>query len=118
RLLAGGVGAVRAVGPLARNPPMPAGIAPLEDRRNLGIGVLIDAQLFFAVLVTSAKYMAVSGIPTFEIVFVRYAVHLALLLALVMPVRGTDLFRTGSWKLELIRGLCLAAVTATTFYAM
>jgi len=97
---------------------MTTAITPIEDRRNFGIGVLVIAQVFFAVLDTSAKYMAVAGIPTFQIVFVRYAVHVALLLALVMPVRGAGLLRTGSWKLELVRGLCLAGVTLTNFYAM
>lgn len=92
--------------------------APIEDRRNLGIGLLAFAQLFFAALDTSAKYMAVAGIHTFEIVFIRYAVHVALLLALVMPVRGIGLFRTGNWKLEVVRGLCLAGVTLTNFFGM
>ena len=92
--------------------------APIEDRRTLGIAILVVAQLFFAVLDTAAKQMAISGIPTFEIIFVRYAVHVALLLALVMPVQGFALFRTGSWKLELLRGLCLLGVTFTNFFAM
>lgn len=92
--------------------------APIEDRRNLGIAILVVAQLFFAVLDTSAKYMAVSGIPTFEIVFVRYGVHVALMLALFVPVQGLALFRTGSWMLEIVRGLCLLAVTFTNFFAM
>lgn len=92
--------------------------APIEDRRNLGIGLLIVAQLFFAILDSSAKWMAVAGLPTFEIVFVRYAVHVALLLALVMPTRGFQIFRTGNWKLELVRGLCLTGTTVANFYAM
>ncbi|HHY48748.1 MAG TPA: DMT family transporter [Alphaproteobacteria bacterium] len=93
--------------------------APLvEDRRTYGIGILAFAQVFFAALDTSAKWLAVSGIPTFEIVFIRYAVHVVLLAAMVMPVRGFDLFRTGGWKLEILRGLCLAGVTVTNFFAM
>ena len=97
---------------------MTSTIAPIEDRRGLGIAILVVAQLFFAVLDTSAKQMAISGIPTFEIIFIRYAVHVALMLALVMPVQGLALFRTGSWKLELLRGLCLLGVTFTNFHAM
>ena len=93
-------------------------VAPIEDRRNLGIAILVLAQLFFAVLDTCAKYMAVSGFHTFEIVFVRYAVHVALLLALVMPVQGLALLRTRAWKLEVARALCLLGVTFTNFFAM
>jgi drug/metabolite transporter (DMT)-like permease len=93
-------------------------VAPIEDRRSLGIGLLVFAQLLFAGLDTSAKWLAVSGIPTGEIVFMRYAVHVALILALIMPVRGLALFRTGNWKLEVLRGLCLLGVTVGNFLAM
>jgi drug/metabolite transporter (DMT)-like permease len=93
-------------------------VAPVEDRRSLGIGLLVFAQLFFAGLDTSAKWLAVSGIPTGEIVFMRYAVHVALIVVLIMPVRGRALFRTGNWKLEVLRGFCLLAVTVTNFLAM
>ena len=97
---------------------MTSTVAPVEDRRSLGIGLLIFAQLFFAGLDTSAKWLAEAGIPTGEIVFMRYAVHVGLIIALIMPVRGLALFRTGNWKLELLRGLCLLGVTVTNFLAM
>ncbi len=97
---------------------MTAPAPPLEDRRNLGIGLLVFAQLFFAVLDTCAKWLAVSGLPTAEIVFVRYSVPLVLLLAFLLPSRGLTLFRTGNLRLEILRGLCLAGVTATMFFAL
>ncbi len=53
---------------------MASHIAPIEERRNLGIGILLIAQVFFAVLDTSAKFMATEGLPLAEIVFVHYAV--------------------------------------------
>ena len=103
-----------------RNLPAPMSATPpaLEDRRNFAIGVLVAAQLFFTILDTCAKWLAVSGFHTFEIVFVRYGVHVALLLALVLPVRGLAVFRTGAWHLELIRALCLLGVTFSNFFAM
>lgn len=93
-------------------------IAPKEDRRSLGIGILVAAQLFFAILDSSAKWMAISGIHTFEIVFIRYAVHVALLGAMFMPVRGWNLFRTGNWRIELLRGICLTGTTVCNFFAL
>lgn len=90
----------------------------IQDRRNLGIGLLVFAQLFFAALDTSAKWLSVAGIPVFEVVFVRYAVPVVLLLAFLLPTRGLSLFRTGNLKLEVLRGLCLAGVTVALFYAM
>lgn len=91
-------------------------IAPVEERRNLGIGILLFAQLFFATLDTSAKYLSGIGLPLAEIVFVRYAVHVALAIALFLPVQR-NLFRTNNWPLELLRGLCLLGVTAANFLA-
>jgi drug/metabolite transporter (DMT)-like permease len=92
--------------------------APIEDRRTYAIGILIGSQLFFAILDSCAKWMAVSNIPTFEIVFIRYAVHTALLLAMFLPVSGWNLFRTGNWKIELLRGICLTGTTVCNFFAM
>ena len=92
-------------------------IAPIEERRTAGIGIMLFAQLFFTVLDTSAKYLAVSGMPTAQIVFVRYAVHVVLAIAIFWPIQR-DLFRTNSWRLELLRGLTLLGVTVTNFFAM
>lgn len=97
---------------------MTATTAPIEDRRTLGIGLLVFAQIFFAVLDTSAKWLSVSGIPVFEVVFVRYAIPVVVLLAVLLPTRGLSVFRTGNLKLEVLRGLCLAGVTAALFTAM
>ena len=97
---------------------MTSTIAPVEERRNYGIGILLFAQLFFATLDTSAKWLVVSGIPTTEIIFVRYVVQVVLILALFLPIERRGLFRTGNWKLELARGLCLFGVTVGNFLAM
>jgi drug/metabolite transporter (DMT)-like permease len=92
-------------------------IAPIEERRNLGIGILVFAQLFFATLDTSAKYLSFIGLPLSEIVFVRYGVHVILALALFLPVLKGALFVTRNWKLELLRGLFLLGVTGANFLA-
>jgi drug/metabolite transporter (DMT)-like permease len=61
--------------------------------------------------------MAVVGIPLTEIVFVRYGVHVALTIALFLPIQR-GLFVTRNWQLELLRGLCLLGVTVANFLAM
>lgn len=97
---------------------MTSTIAPIEDRRTLGIGLLVFAQVFFAALDTSAKWLSVAGIPVFEVVFVRYLVPVVLLVAFLAPKRGLSLFRTRNLKLEVLRGLCLAGVTVALFFSM
>lgn len=93
-------------------------IAPVADRRGYGIAILLFAQIFFTVLDSSAKWLAVTGIPTTEIIFMRYAVHTVLIVALFLPVHRWGLFRSGNWKLEVARGLCLLGTTVGNFYAM
>jgi drug/metabolite transporter (DMT)-like permease len=96
---------------------MTSTIAPVEERRNFGIGLLLFSQLFFATLDTSAKYLSFIGLPLGEIVFVRYAIHVVLAIALFLPLQR-DLFFTRNWPLQLLRGLCLLGVTGANFLAM
>ena len=96
---------------------MSSRIAPIEERHSAGIGILLLAQLFFAALDSSAKYLAVIGLPLTEIVFVRYAVQVALIVVLIVPVQR-GVFITRNWKLEVLRGLSLLAVTLANFLAM
>ena len=88
------------------------------DRRSYGIGILLFAQIFFTGLDSCAKWMAISAIPTSEIIFIRYAVHVALAVAMFLPVHGFSLFHTGNWRLEIYRGICLLGITFFNFFAM
>ena len=97
---------------------MPAPIAPIEHNANKAILILLLAQSILIFLDVSAKWLSVAGMPTTEIMFSRYGIHVGLLLLLILPVRGWSLFRTGNWKLELARGLCLLGSTAGNFLAM
>lgn len=92
--------------------------ATLVDRRTYGIGILLFAQIFFTGLDSCAKWMAISAIPTSEIIFIRYAIHVALAIAIFLPVHGWALFRTRDWKLEIYRGICLLGITFFNFFAM
>ena len=96
---------------------MSSRIAPIEERHSAGIGILLLAQLFFAALDSSAKYLAVIGLPLTEIVFVRYAVQVALIVVLIVPVQH-GVFITRNWKLEELRGLSLLAETLANLLAM
>jgi drug/metabolite transporter (DMT)-like permease len=97
---------------------MTATPATVVDRRSYGIGILLFAQLFFTGLDSCAKWLAISSIPTAEIIFIRYAVHVALAIAMFLPLQGFALFRTGDWKLEAYRGACLLGITFANFFAM
>ena len=93
-------------------------VSPIESRANLGIGLVLIAQLVLLVLDVSAKWLSVEGMSTGEIVFMRYGMHLILLVLLFLPVSGKELFVSNNWKLELLRGACLLITTGLNFLAM
>ncbi|SMQ61267.1 Threonine/homoserine efflux transporter RhtA [Devosia lucknowensis] len=93
-------------------------VSPIESRANLGIALLLAAQLVLLVLDVSAKWLSVEGLPTGEIVFVRYSMHFLLLVLLFLPVSGRRLFVSNNLTLELLRGTCLLATTGLNFLAM
>lgn len=93
-------------------------VSPIEHRANLGIMMVLASQLVLLVLDVSAKWLSVEGMPTSEIVFVRYSTHLVLLLILFLPVSGRSLLLSNNWKLEVLRGTCLLITTGLNFLAM
>jgi drug/metabolite transporter (DMT)-like permease len=93
-------------------------VSPIESRANLGILLVLASQLVLLLLDISAKWLSIEGMPTSEIVFVRYDMHVALLLLLFLPVTGLRLFVSNNWKLELLRGVCLLGTTGLNFLAM
>ncbi len=93
-------------------------VSPIESRANLGIMLVLASQLVLLLLDVSAKWLSIEGMPTSEIVFVRYGMHVALLLLLFLPVTGLQLFVSNNWRLELLRGVCLLGTTGLNFLAM
>lgn len=92
--------------------------AAIEENPNKAILILLLAQSVLIFLDVSAKWLSITGMPTTEIMFARYGMHVALLLLFVLPLRGWRLFATGNWKLEVARGLCLLGSTAGNFLSM
>ena len=93
-------------------------IAPIEERRLLGIGFMLVGYLMFTVVDSCAKWLLMHDMPNTEVVFIRYAGQLLLVSALFLPSRGVELVRTRSWKLEVVRGLSLLGSTICNFWAI
>ncbi|MEP3673846.1 DMT family transporter [Sulfitobacter sp.] len=89
------------------------------DLPRLGIMLMLGAWLFFSVVDTGAKWLAVAGIPAFQLAFMRYASHFAISIAVI--AKGgmtTDRFRTNHlWQL-VTRSLLLVSATLSNFYAL
>lgn len=97
---------------------MTIAVAPVQERRLYGIGLVLIAYLFFAMIDSSAKWLAQSGMPTPQFMFARYAVHFVLITALIAPSQGRALVRTANLKLEVLRGLLLLSTTVCNFFAV
>lgn len=93
-------------------------LRPVEDRRFLGIGLLIIAVGLFACLDTTAKYLVVNGMHPFQVAFVRHLVTLVIMLGAFAPAHGGALFASNNLKLEIARGLIMAVGTLLNFAAL
>lgn len=89
------------------------------DLPRLGILLMLGAWLFFSVVDTGAKWLAVAGIPAFQLAFMRYASHFAI--SIVVIAKGgitADRFRTDHMWQVVSRSLLLVSATLSNFYAL
>ncbi len=93
-------------------------VRPIEDRRLLGIGLTFVGYFCFTVIDSCAKWLSRGGLPTMEIVFVRYVAQLLIVSALFLPQRGAALANTRNLPVELIRGLAILGSTIFNFIAI
>lgn len=93
-------------------------IAPIEERRLLGIAFMLVGYLMFTVVDTCGKWLLTQGMPNTEVVFIRYAGQLLLVSAVFLPSRGVELARTRNLRLEVVRGLALLGSTIFNFWAL
>jgi drug/metabolite transporter (DMT)-like permease len=93
-------------------------VKPIEERRLAGIALVLVGYFMFTVIDSCAKWLSQAGLPTTEVVFIRYAGQLILVSALFLPTRGSELLTTRRPWLEIARGLCLLSSTVANFVAI
>lgn len=92
-------------------------VPPLADRRLPAIALVLVALLAFTGIDTCAKWLVLAGLPIPEVVFVRYLVHLMLVLVLAF-MAGEGVWRTENRPLALLRGGALLFSTVMNFWAL
>lgn len=98
---------------------MSSHVRPIEERRLTGIAFILIGYFFFTIIDSCAKWLSLyGGMPTTQIVFVRYAGQLLFCTAIFLPMRGVELVRTRSPKLEILRALSLLGSTISNFLAV
>ena len=69
-------------------------VRPIEDRRLLGIAMVLGGYFCFTIIDSCAKWLTLSGLPTGEVVFIRYAGQFVLVTAIFAPLLRVELVRT------------------------
>lgn len=85
--------------------------------RRIGIGLVTLATMCFAALDAAAKWL-VASLPVAEVVWLRFATHVGLMVLMLGPSLGLGLVKMANWRLQLLRGSMLAAMTGLNFVAL
>jgi drug/metabolite transporter (DMT)-like permease len=85
--------------------------------RLTGIGLVSLAYVSFSLLDGSAKWL-VGSLPVIMVVWLRFAIHVAVAGAALFPLRGLSLIRTNHLRWHLVRGLMFMAMTGINFWAL
>ncbi|MEM1361229.1 MAG: DMT family transporter [Pseudomonadota bacterium] len=82
------------------------------------IGFVLLANLLFAMVDSSTKWLIGAGLTVLQLAFLRYAVHFAITLAeRAGRGRGVGLPRR-TWSLVAFRAFCLVSATIVNFFAL
>ena len=93
-------------------------VKPIEERRLLGIGLVLGGYLCFSIIDSCAKWLMLQGLPPLEVVFVRYLGQFLLVLALFLPRDGKALVVTRRPWIEFWRAIGLLGSTIFNFLAI
>ena len=85
--------------------------------RRTGILLLSLATVCFAILDTCAKWL-VQSLPVLQTVWLRFAIHVLLMVLILAPRHGLHIVRIKSPRLQLLRAAMLGAMTALNFFAV
>ena len=84
---------------------------PTADKPLVAIGLFSLAMMMFSATDGAAKYLSADIAPQ-QIIFLRYVIVLILILLFGIYKGQRNLFKTEQPKLQILRGLCLAALAA------
>ncbi len=85
--------------------------------RQLGIAMVSVTTLCFAALDSTAKWL-VLALPVFQVVWLRFVTHTLLAIVVLTPRYGLALYRPREMRLQLLRALMQAVMTALNFWAL
>ncbi len=96
-------------------PAAPRTLAAMGVRPLAGIITLILSSGALSGLVARGKWVMAAGVSLWMLSWVRYTVHLILVLALVLPLRGPRVVRSVRPRAQLLRGGIMLVATLCFF---
>ncbi len=91
---------------------------PREDRTALGVAVMCLAVACFTCIDASAKWLITAGLAPLQVVFVRYAGHFLISVAIYGPQGGMGDFRSRAPRRQALRSGFLFGGTIFNFFAL
>ena len=82
-----------------------------------GIACILGATACFSLIDTVAQFVILS-VPAIMALWVRYVVQAVATTAVLVPMHGRDLFRTGKPLIQLLRGVLVIISTTLAFYSL
>lgn len=104
----------RPTGPLSGATHSPAQRPP-SSKPLIGITLLILSVWVLSALDASAKWVMAAGVPLWIVCWLRYTVHLVVVLTLVIPKRGLSILRSQRPREQLFRGTAMLCATLSFF---
>lgn len=92
-----------------------AAALPSSTQPLLGIGLLLLSMWALSTLDASGKWVMAAGVPMLLLSWVRYAAHLAVALALIVPVRGWRILASRRPREQVLRGGAMLCATLLFF---
>lgn len=92
--------------------------SPPAQRPLFGIASFLLSLLFLTTLDGMGKWIMSVGVPLLVFCWFRYAIHLLLLLAIVVPSRGLKVFRSNMPKLQCLRAAAMLGSALSFFTSL
>jgi drug/metabolite transporter (DMT)-like permease len=84
----------------------------------LGIASLLLSLLLLTLLDGMGKWIMAAGVPLLVFCWFRYAIHLVLLMAIILPSRGLGIFKSKSPKLQCLRAAAMLGSALSFFTSL
>jgi len=95
--------------------PQSSAVMPHTTRPLAGILFLLASTWGISALDSTSKWAMASGVSLLFLCWLRYTVHLALVLCLVLPSKGLTILRSLRLRDQILRGLVMLTATLVFF---